>query len=311
MTSPLRTTSNIAQHSKSNIGYYEPKPMAVQCSGDDMNEYDHHVLIHSNLSQERNEQLNRSNSQNSTPKKSHYDQSQDGGPKTPSAFNFGRKLGDISGNDSANNLSSSACRYNKQNNFPGDKGPKPDSIENLSEASDDQRKGQISDIDRDCSVNTDGEMLEMLNAEPSIHDFILFFLILSVTGRKYLGENKEMYRLDLSAITVKQEKTIDLSRKEFKTFIYESANRNFLENTEYAQQKLDFSMICQQISSYIYVVGGFIDNGSCNVEKYDIQKGKWDIAGNLLNNRTKFSAVVLPNENILILGGKQVIFSFI
>ena len=129
--------------------------------------------------------------------------------------------------------------------------------------------------------------------------------------RKYLQENKEIYRLDLSAIVGKQEKMIDLSRKDFKTFIYENSNKSFLENIDYSQQKLDFSVICQQISSFIYVIGGFIDNGSYSIEKYDIQKGKWEIAGSSLSNRTKFSAVALPNSNILILGGKQVIITLI
>jgi len=72
-------------------------------------------------------------------------------------------------------------------------------------------------------------------------------------------------------------------------------------------QKLDFSLLCQQASSYIYIMGGFVEDSQCFVEKYDLQKGKWEIAGTFYNNRTKFSSIVLPHAGtILIMGGKQV-----
>ncbi len=71
-------------------------------------------------------------------------------------------------------------------------------------------------------------------------------------------------------------------------------------------QKMDFSVLCPQTTSYIYTMGGFVEDSQHFIEKFDIQKGKWEIAGTFVNNRTKFSALPLPNSgSILIMGGKQ------
>jgi len=71
-------------------------------------------------------------------------------------------------------------------------------------------------------------------------------------------------------------------------------------------QKLDFSVLCPQTTSYIYTMGGYVEDSQHFIEKFDIQKGKWEIAGTFVNNRTKFSALPLPNSgSILIMGGKQ------
>jgi hypothetical protein len=53
-------------------------------------------------------------------------------------------------------------------------------------------------------------------------------------------------------------------------------------------------------------MGGFIENSQLYIEKYDVQKSRWELAGQFSNNRTKFTSIVLPNNNILIMGGKQV-----
>jgi len=76
--------------------------------------------------------------------------------------------------------------------------------------------------------------------------------------------------------------------------------------TDMAHQKLDFSVLCQQTTSHIYTMGGFIEDSQPFIEKYDVQKGKWEIAGTFMNNRTKFSSLALPEYNsILIMGGKH------
>ncbi len=70
--------------------------------------------------------------------------------------------------------------------------------------------------------------------------------------------------------------------------------------------KLDISAMCQNISSYVYVIGGSSDSAQLSVDRLDLQKGRWEIGGNLPARRRKFSAVVLPRTgNILIMGGKE------
>ncbi len=77
--------------------------------------------------------------------------------------------------------------------------------------------------------------------------------------------------------------------------------------TDISNQKLDFSVLCQQTTSHIYTMGGFIEDSQPFIEKYDVQKGRWEIAGTFMNNRTKFSSLALPDYgSILIMGGKQV-----
>ena len=104
---------------------------------------------------------------------------------------------------------------------------------------------------------------------------------------------------------------IDLSVRRDVRMLSSETGSTYCEIVDIAHQKLDFSMLCQQASSSIYVMGGFIEDSQCFVEKYDIQKEKWEVAGTFNNNRTKFSSLVLPNsKSILILGGKQVLKSF-
>ena len=70
--------------------------------------------------------------------------------------------------------------------------------------------------------------------------------------------------------------------------------------------KLDISALCQNISSYVYVIGGSSESAQLSVDRLDLQKGRWEIGGNLPARRRKFSAVVLPRTgNILIMGGKE------
>jgi hypothetical protein len=49
-----------------------------------------------------------------------------------------------------------------------------------------------------------------------------------------------------------------------------------------------------------------LDDEELAVERLDINKDIWDYISSLSNKRAKFASVVLPNNNILILGGKQV-----
>lgn len=102
----------------------------------------------------------------------------------------------------------------------------------------------------------------------------------------------------------------DFPRKNnIRTFVTDSANKATSDISELNTQKLDLSYLCQQMTSSIYVMGGFVENSQLYIEKMDLQKGKWEIAGSFKNNRTKFATVVTPNNNILIMGGKLVILS--
>ena len=60
------------------------------------------------------------------------------------------------------------------------------------------------------------------------------------------------------------------------------------------KNKLNFSLICQQLDQFIYVIGGFIEHSKFAIERLNIQKGKWEEIGCLENNRAKFQAVFLP-----------------
>jgi N-acetylneuraminic acid mutarotase len=288
LTSPLRTTAST--QAKATPSYYEQRAMISQGGdGDDTQDYDHQINIPSNFAQQ--EKMGGVNSQNSTPKKGGGScDNFDFAPKTP-IYPVSKKA-DGGKHDTSGILNSSAYRNTKSLQIAGDQGPRLESLENQFEESIERRDAdQYCDSRNDLSLNTNDEILDLLNNE----------------GQRYKGEVKrEGYNLNISGITENKEKTVDVTRKEFKTFLYESASREFLDHSALtSHQKLDFSVICQQISSYIYVIGGFIDNSSCSIEKYDIQRGKWEIAGQLSSNRTKFSSLPLPNSNILVLGGKQ------
>lgn len=100
------------------------------------------------------------------------------------------------------------------------------------------------------------------------------------------------------------------SRKDLKILSPELGNSTLLEVADIAQNKLDFSLLCQHATSSIYVMGGFIEDSQHFIEKFDIQKGKWEIAGTFINNRTKFSSLTLPEQGvILIMGGKKVAYT--
>lgn len=117
--------------------------------------------------------------------------------------------------------------------------------------------------------------------------------------------SRDVSKLDMSGIPTdgKGDKTDLTQNKEMKSFLVETASRS--ELSDITQQKLDFSVLCQQSNSYVYVMGGFVENEETVVERYDIHRGKWETACSMKSARTKFSSVALPNGNVLIMGGKQ------
>ena len=140
------------------------------------------------------------------------------------------------------------------------------------------------------------------------------------TSNFYLGEVFLISDLDKKDLLVEADlaKSVELQfnptsdeityRKDIKLIPTDNTHCSTLGDiVDIANQKLDFSMLCQQSNSYIYTMGGFVEDSQCFVEKYDLQKGKWEIAGTFYNNRTKFCSLVLPQEGtILIMGGKMV-----
>ncbi len=129
------------------------------------------------------------------------------------------------------------------------------------------------------------------------------------TGRRTPPNDKDR-DLECSSImsTIRVDKDESI-KGDFKSFLNEgSAYKYYTELTEvtHTQNRLDFSMLCQQMSNYIYVLGGFLDNSSFVIEKYDILRKQWEEVDVLPTNRSKLASVALNNGNILILGGKQV-----
>jgi len=77
--------------------------------------------------------------------------------------------------------------------------------------------------------------------------------------------------------------------------------------TELTANKFDLSALCLNISSYVYIIGGFAENHHMNVERLDLQKGQWEVMSSLPCSLSKFATVILPGSgNILLLGGKDV-----
>ena len=100
-------------------------------------------------------------------------------------------------------------------------------------------------------------------------------------------------------------------RRDMRLLSPDMANSTLCDVTDLSQ-KLDFSVLCQHSTSCLYVMGGYIEDSQHFIEKYDTQKGKWEIAGTFVNNRTKFSCMALPESGIiLIMGGKQVLYNYI
>jgi len=96
----------------------------------------------------------------------------------------------------------------------------------------------------------------------------------------------------------------------FSSSILQSESKIFTrkqsEVTVLTANKLDISALCQNISSYIYVIGGSSDSSQLSVDRLDMQKGRWEAGGTMTALRRKFSAIVLPRTgNILIMGGKE------
>jgi hypothetical protein len=113
------------------------------------------------------------------------------------------------------------------------------------------------------------------------------------------GGAPNIHNLELSAIQGGGEREFTMesgTKSDFNTFI--------LDN-------VDFSVLANQIFANIYVLGGILENNSFTMERYDIFKGKWEDVASLKNNRVKFSALVLPGGNLLIMGGKQVTLGFL
>jgi len=118
-----------------------------------------------------------------------------------------------------------------------------------------------------------------------------------------LGPDKNNKENDYGSLLISEkpvDRSIDFTSKR------NAGSRRMSGHVEFTPSKLDLSLLCQQTNSYIYVIGGFVENSQLQIEKYDVQKAKWEIAGSLECNRSKFSTVVTPSNNILILGGKLV-----
>lgn len=60
--------------------------------------------------------------------------------------------------------------------------------------------------------------------------------------------------------------------------------------------------------SSIYVIGGFVESTEAVIERFDLEKREWEVVHKVLNNRTKFVALPLPGNKVLLMGGKRVIF---
>lgn len=87
---------------------------------------------------------------------------------------------------------------------------------------------------------------------------------------------------------------------------YRHNDQTYFNLANITSTNFDLSALCHTASSYIYVIGGCAENSQLAVERLDLQKGSWELAGALLGNRSKFASIVLPDTgNILIMGGKE------
>eukprot|EP00350_Pseudokeronopsis_sp_OXSARD2_P001767 CAMPEP_0170547266 /NCGR_PEP_ID=MMETSP0211-20121228/5624_1 /TAXON_ID=311385 /ORGANISM="Pseudokeronopsis sp., Strain OXSARD2" /LENGTH=66 /DNA_ID=CAMNT_0010852173 /DNA_START=2646 /DNA_END=2846 /DNA_ORIENTATION=- len=56
---------------------------------------------------------------------------------------------------------------------------------------------------------------------------------------------------------------------------------------------------------YIFVFSGFNERFLTSVEVFDVTRGIWREFPNANQGRTKFQAVAISEENIIIMGGKD------
>ena len=118
--------------------------------------------------------------------------------------------------------------------------------------------------------------------------------------------------LNSTVLGIKTE-TDESIKDDFNTLLNNTENKN--------NERLDFSYIYQQFNHFIYVlgiyyqkyilsiflkIGGFFDNPSNVIERFDLQKNEWEEIDNFPQNRAKFGAASLNNGNIILIGGKQV-----
>ena len=70
--------------------------------------------------------------------------------------------------------------------------------------------------------------------------------------------------------------------------IFKSAMKSQQESVDMNKNKLDFSLICQKLDQFIYVIGGFIEHSKFAIERLDIQSQTWEEISILESNRAKF-----------------------
>ena len=61
-----------------------------------------------------------------------------------------------------------------------------------------------------------------------------------------------------------------------------------------------------KLACNVYILGGFIENAESVIERFNLRDEKWEVVNKLLNNRTKFATIPLPEQRILLMGGKRV-----
>lgn len=159
------------------------------------------------------------------------------------------------------------------------------------------RKSKVPEIDDSLSINA--ELLDLMGH--GINSITSELILLGEGGNKYPSETN---KLELSAMLPDEgsgRQPDHASNRGMKAF---QSNRSYM--SDLTQQKLDFSILCEQSSAYVYVMGGFQENSENSIERFDLHTGKWEPFCSLATQRTKFCSVPLPNGNILLMGGKQV-----
>jgi hypothetical protein len=67
----------------------------------------------------------------------------------------------------------------------------------------------------------------------------------------------------------------------------------------------DFENLMKMKEEYIFVFSGFNEKFLTSVEVFDVTRGIWREFLNTCQNRTKFSAIQLTEDHILLFGGKD------
>ena len=68
---------------------------------------------------------------------------------------------------------------------------------------------------------------------------------------------------------------------------------------------LDFEKLCRSGTQKLLVFSGFEEEALTSIESFDVNSGVWQEVGKLKIARTKFSALALPDNRILVCGGKS------